>query len=105
MEEKKKKYKGWEDPLEILSEEPSKKPSNEPSNIRRNLFSQILEHRIISFQDFHYEKEDEKEVEDALGVLKNAGLINSSGTHYYPTSFGLRKARQLSISETPRAWF
>lgn len=97
MDERKKKYKGLEDPSEILL------PTS--GNIHRNLFSQILERRVISFQDFHYEKEDEKEVEDAIDVLKNAGLINSSGTHYYPTSFGLRKARQLNISETPRAWF
>ncbi|MCK4860181.1 MAG: hypothetical protein KAS87_06465 [Candidatus Omnitrophica bacterium] len=96
-EEKKKKYKGRGDPLVILSKE--------SSNIYRTLFSQILARRIISLQDFHYEKEEEKEVEDAIDVLKNAGLINSSGTYYYPTSFGLRKARQLNISETPRAWF
>lgn len=95
MDERKKKYKGLEDPSEILL------PTS--GNIHPILFSQILERRVISLQDF--QGEDEKEVEDALGVLKNAGLINSSGTYCYPTSFGLRKARQLNISETPRAWF
>ena len=95
MDEETKKYIGPVDPSKILS----------MGTIHRLLFSQILEHRVISFRDFHYGEEGEKEVGDALDALKNACLINSSGNQYYPTSYGLRKGRQLNISETPRAWF
>lgn len=91
----KKKYKGWENSLDILSKE--------SNNIYRNLFIQILARRV-SFKDFRYKKEDEKEIAKVLDVLKNAGLINSSGSYYYPTSLGLRKARELNILERPKAW-
>ncbi len=95
MEKETKKSKGLVDPSEILS----------IGTVNRVVFSQILEHRVTSFRDFHYGEEGEKEVEYALDALKNARLINSSGNQYYPTSYGLRKGRQLNISETPRAWF
>ncbi len=90
-----KKSKGLVDPSEILS----------IGTVNRVVFSQILEERVTSFRDFHYGEEDEKKLEDALDTLKNAHLINSVGNQYYPTSYGLRKGRQLNISETPRAWF
>ena len=92
---KKNRYKGLEDLSEILSQE--------PNNIYRNLFSQILGCRIVSFQD--YDDGGKKEIGEVLGVLKTAGLIDSSGGYYYPTSYGLRKGRQFDILETPRAWF
>ena len=89
---RKRKYKGLEDPSEILSR-----------GIYRTLFLQILKRRVSSFQ--RYTGEDEKEREEALKVLKIAGLVDASGNFYYPTNYGLRKARQLDMSETPRAWF
>ena len=92
---RKEKIHGMGRPLEIIFKE--------TNNIYRNLFVQILARRI-SFKDFHCEKEDEKEIVNVLNVLKNAGLIDSSGAHYYPTSLGLRKARELNILERPKAW-
>lgn len=89
-ERKIKKYKGLEDPSEILSQ----------GTLQRTLFSQILDRRIASFQDY----EGEEEIEEALKVLKKAGLVDASGNFYYPTSYGLLKARKLKIPETPRAW-